>query len=208
MAVSGSVIRTARLLLRPLGPADLDALAVLLGDRESLALWGEPLDRAGAAAWIARNRARYEADGFGRCAIVLRQTGELIGDCGLARTEVEGRAEVELGWIVAGSHQGRGIATEAATAWRDHAFGSLGLTRIVSMISEENVASRRVAEKLGMRDEGPARWHGVPMRRWALQRPQEGGDRGGDEHRDEHGRPQHHGEPRGGQAAGARVEHE
>ena len=168
---SASRITTTRLTLRPLEAGDLDALSRLLGDREALALWGEPLDRAGARAWIERNQARYAADGFGRCAVILRATGELIGDCGLIRTTVEEVAEVELGWITARAHWGTGIASEAARAWRDHAFDELGLERIVSMISAENVASRRVAEKLGMRVERPAVWGGSPMLMYALSAP-------------------------------------
>ena len=142
---------------------DLDELARLLGDREALLLWGDPLDRDGAREWIGRNQTRYERDGFGRCAVILSATGELVGDCGLSRQIIEHAEEVELGWIVARAHQGKGIATEAAGAWRDFAFNALGLTRVVSMVSEENVASRRVAEKLGAHVERPAIWGGLPM---------------------------------------------
>jgi RimJ/RimL family protein N-acetyltransferase len=95
------------LTLRPLCVGDLDEMCVLLGDADALALWGEPLDRDGARRWIDRNMARYEADGFGRCAIVLHATGELVGDCGLIHTEVEGVPEVELGWIVRRSAWGK-----------------------------------------------------------------------------------------------------
>jgi ribosomal-protein-alanine N-acetyltransferase len=164
-------LETERLLLRPLTPADLDAMTILLGDAEALALWGEPLDRDGARAWIERNLARYERDGFGRCAVIWRATGELIGDCGLVRTEVEGAPEVELGWIVRRSYWGLGIATEAGAAWRNYAFEHAGLDRIVSMISEVNLASRRVAEKLGMSLERPAVWGGEPMLMYSLGRP-------------------------------------
>ncbi len=160
---SGMRLQTARLILRPLEHGDLDALSALLGDAEALALWGDPLDRAGARSWIERNQARYAADGFGRCAVVLRDSGELVGDCGLHRTTVEGDDEVELGWIVHRSCWGQGIATEAGAAWRDYSFDVLALPRIVSMISESNAASRRVAEKLGMTVERPAVWGGEPM---------------------------------------------
>ena len=167
-------LETPRLTLRPLDDGDLDDICLLLGDAEALALWGGPLDREGARQWIERNLARYEADGFGRCAVVLRRTGELVGDCGLIRTEVEGVPEVELGWIVRKADWGKGIATEAAQAWRDHAFAQLGLHRIVSMVSPENVASRRVAEKLGMTVERTAVWGEAPMVMYACSRPATG----------------------------------
>jgi RimJ/RimL family protein N-acetyltransferase len=163
-------LRTQRLELRPLNLDDLDDLAVMLGDREALSHWGEPLDRQGARQWIERNLARYETDGYGRCAVSLLWTGELVGDCGLISTTVEGTGEVELGWIVRRSHWGKGIATEAAAAWRDFAFEAIGLERIVSMISRENTASRRVAEKLGMRVEREAVWGELPHLMYSLTR--------------------------------------
>jgi ribosomal-protein-alanine N-acetyltransferase len=164
-------LETRRLTLRPLCTGDLDEMCLLLGDADALVLWGEALDRDGALRWIERNMARYEADGFGRCAIVLSATGELVGDCGLIRTAVERVPEVELGWIVRRAHWGRGIATEAARAWRDLAFMQLRLDRIVSMISEQNDASQRVAHKLGMTVERTAVWDGVPMLMYACVRP-------------------------------------
>jgi RimJ/RimL family protein N-acetyltransferase len=162
MAASDLHLETERLRLRPFTWDDLDDLATMLGDGEALVLWGEPLDREGSRSWIERNLARYAQDGFGRCAVVWRETQELVGDCGLISTVVEDRAEIELGWIVRRSHWGRGIATEAGAAWRDHAFDVLGLERIVSMISERNVASRRVAEKLGFTVEREASWGDLP----------------------------------------------
>lgn len=161
-------LHTPRLELRPLTWDDFDALAALLGDAEALVHFGGAFDDAGVRAWIERNLGRYERDGIGRCAIVLRASGELVGDCGLIRTTVEDAPEVELGWIVRRSHWGQGIATEAGAAWRDHAFGALGLPRIVSMISEENLASRRVAEKLGLRFERHAVWDTEPMMMYSV----------------------------------------
>jgi RimJ/RimL family protein N-acetyltransferase len=164
-------LETERLIVRGFVPDDVDAVTDLMSDGEALAAWGAPLSRDEVLVRIDRNLARYQADGFGRCAIVLRQTGELVGDCGLVRTEVEGTPELELGWIVRRDLWGRGIATEAARAWCDFAFGALGLDRIVSMISEGNVASRRVAEKLGMAVERTAIWGEGPMLEYVLTRP-------------------------------------
>jgi len=150
---------TQRLELRPFVPADADALAHVLSDAEALRFWGPPLSPDEALARIERSRASLRRDGFGRFAVVVRETGELVGDAGLSRTDVEGAEEIELGWAVAREQWGRGYATEAGAAWRDRALGPLGLGRIVSLIRPENAASRRVAEKLGMRIEREALWN-------------------------------------------------
>ncbi len=158
MPTTDLTLQTERLTLRPLTLEDLDEMSTLLGDAEALALWGEALDREGARSWIERNLARYASHGFGRCAVIWRASGELVGDCGLIPTVVEGTDEVELGWITRRSFWGRGIATEAGAAWRDYGLGVLGLDRIISMIDERNAASRRIAEKLGFSVEREAMW--------------------------------------------------
>jgi len=145
-------------------------MATLLGDAEALVLWGGALDRAGARAWIERNIARYASHGFGRCAVILRETDEIVGDCGLIPTVVEGVDEVELGWVTRRTAWGMGIATEAGAAWRDYGFDVLGLERVVSMISAENPASRRVAEKLGFTVEREAIWGDLPHLMYVLER--------------------------------------
>jgi ribosomal-protein-alanine N-acetyltransferase len=163
-------LQTDRLDLRALMLDDLDELASMLADAEGLTYWGPPLTREQSRSWIERNLRRYLQDGFGRCAVVLRSTGELVGDCGLARMLIEGQSVVELGWITRRDHRGKGIATEAAAAWRDYAFDTLGLKRIVSMVSEKNSASRRVAEKLGMTVERGAMMDGLPHLMYSMHR--------------------------------------
>jgi [ribosomal protein S5]-alanine N-acetyltransferase len=163
-------LETDRLELRALTYDDLDELASMLGDAEALIYWGPPLSREESRSWIERNRRRYAVDGFGRCAVILRSTGELVGDCGLARMLIERQPVVELGWIVRLDQRGKGIATEAAAAWRDYGFDSLGLERIVSMVSEKNAASRRVAEKLAMTFEREAMMDGLTHLMYSVRR--------------------------------------
>jgi RimJ/RimL family protein N-acetyltransferase len=166
----GFELLTARLRIRPFAEDDEDAMAALFGDAEALRFWGPPLGRAGVRERIGRNRERLAADGFARCAVVLRHTGELIGDAGLTRTDVEGSEEIELGWVVRRDRWGLGYASEAGAAWRDHAFGPLGLSRFVSLIRGDNTASRRVAEKLGMRAGRDAFWNEAPHIVYELER--------------------------------------
>lgn len=163
-------IGTERLELRPFGPGDEEAMALVYGDAEALRFWGPPLTPEEIRARIRRNLDRLAADGFARWAIVVRRTGELVGDAGLSRTDVEGVEEIELGWVVRPDRWGLGYATEAGAAWVDRAFGALGIRRIVSMIRPDNLASRRVAEKLGMAVEREASWNDAPHLLYALER--------------------------------------
>ena len=87
-----------------------------------------------------------------------RQTGELIGDCGPVWQEIEGRAELEIGYHVNRERWNHGFASEAAKAVMDYAFRQFDVERVVSMIRPENAASRRVAEKNGLTVERVVLW--------------------------------------------------
>jgi RimJ/RimL family protein N-acetyltransferase len=139
-----------RLLFREMTIDDLDAMAALLGDRDVMRYYPRPKDRGEAQAWITWNQGLYHREGFGLWVIALRETGEFVGDCGLTRQEVEGIAEVEVGYHVRADLQRFGYATEAATACRDHARNLLDLQRLIAIIHPANVSSQRVAEKIGL----------------------------------------------------------
>lgn len=144
------VLHTQRLTLREFEPGDLDALAAILSDPETMRYYPAPFDRAAVADWIARNRTRYANDGYGLWAMILNSTAELIGDCGLVRQSVDGVDEIEIGYHVRRDLWGRGYASEAARACRDYGFARLGADRLISLIRPENLASRRVAVKNDM----------------------------------------------------------
>ena len=158
-----TVLTTERLKLRPYRRDDLDSLLPVLGDPHSMRYYPHAFSRGECSAWIERQLQRYEMDGFGLWAVELRETGGFVGDCGLTMQTVDDALEVEVGWHVHPDHQGQGIATEAGLGCRDHAFLSLGLTRLISLVRPENVPSCRVAEKIGMHMEkvtyyGSERW--------------------------------------------------
>ncbi len=93
-----------------------------------------------------------------------------MGDCGAVPQHVDGSDELELGWHVHPAHQGRGYATEAAIAWRDHAFATTDRERLISLILEANVPSRRVAERIGMTPWKTAEFAGRPHLVYAIRR--------------------------------------
>jgi RimJ/RimL family protein N-acetyltransferase len=92
--------------------------------------------------------------------MVLKDSGELIGDCGRILQEVEGTNYVEVGYHVRRDLWGNGYATEAARACMEYAFAKLGVARVISMIRPENMQSRRVAEKNGLSCEKIIFWRG------------------------------------------------
>jgi RimJ/RimL family protein N-acetyltransferase len=136
---------------------DADALLHVFADPRVMASFGDaPFDRRQMERWVRRNLDHQARHGYGLFSVVLRANGLLIGDCGLERMEdVGGAPETELGYELGydlrSDHWNRGLATEAAAAVRDHAFRTLGLPRLIGLIRPGNAASRRVAEKVGLR---------------------------------------------------------
>lgn len=82
--------------------------------------------------------------------LVNKQSGDLIGHAGLIPQTIEGREELEIGYWISRRYWGRGYATEAGKALRDYGFDVLGKNRFIALIHPENLASKRVANKLGM----------------------------------------------------------
>jgi RimJ/RimL family protein N-acetyltransferase len=165
------ILETARLQLREFVPEDATALARVLSDPETMRYYPAPFDRAGVEEWIARNRRRYVLDGHGLWAMILKSSGELIGDCGLTKQNVDGANEIEIGYHVRRDHWGQGYATEAALACRDYGFAKLPVERLISLIRPENLPSRRVAEKNGMKMWKEVIWHGLRHYVYATERP-------------------------------------
>jgi ribosomal-protein-alanine N-acetyltransferase len=144
------VLETQRLVLREFQFEDLDALATILCDRETMRYYPMSFDRAEVTDWIQRNRTRYANDGYGLWPMILKSTRELIGDCGLVRQSVDAVDEIEIGYHMRRDLWNQGYASEAARACRDFGFSNLKVDRLISLIRPENLASRRVAEKNGM----------------------------------------------------------
>lgn len=147
---------------------DLDDMAALLGDPDVMRYYPRPKTREQAQAWIDWNQRLYEEEGFGLWVITHRRTGEFVGDCGLTPQEIEGTIDIEVGYHVRAVLQGRGYATEAAAACRDHACDVLGTNRLVAIVHPDNTPSQRVAEKVGLNFERDATSRtGEPVRIYA-----------------------------------------
>jgi [ribosomal protein S5]-alanine N-acetyltransferase len=166
----GVILETPRLRLREFVPQDVDTLLAVLGDPVAMQYYPAAFDRREVEEWIERNRSRYESDGYGLWAMLLKNSGELIGDCGCFLRDVAGRDEIEIGYHVRRDLWGNGYATEAAQACMQYAFTKLGVDRVISLIRPENVQSIRVAEKNGLTCEKIIFWRGYDHCIYAKQR--------------------------------------
>ena len=149
-----ATLETPRLLLRPLTPADLDRLTEIWTDPDVARLL---LTRPRNGAEVAEKLSAMieHARQFGMWGVVLRATGELIGRCGFyPYAGAGGRVEPELAFLLARAHWGAGLASEAARAALDALFRRHRPARAIALVRPEHAASRRVLEKLGMREEG------------------------------------------------------
>ncbi|HEU5158498.1 MAG TPA: GNAT family N-acetyltransferase [Streptosporangiaceae bacterium] len=141
---------TPRLAFHQMTADDLDDMAALLGDPDVMRYYPRPKTRDEALAWIEWNQRLYRQVGFGLWLLRLRATGEFAGDCGLTPQEVDGVVDIEVGYHIRADLQGRGYATEAAAACRDHARDVLGAERLIAIIHPGNLPSQRVAVKIGL----------------------------------------------------------
>lgn len=156
--MSNVILETERLLLRELTREDFDALLAIWGDAETMLYYPQAYSREMLEAALQRQFNSYANNGYGLWAMILKREQKLIGDCGFLHQEVDGVLELEVGYHVNRQYWGQGFAPEAAQACFEYGFHTLGRQRMISMIRPENLPSRRVAEKNGLRIEKEVFW--------------------------------------------------
>ena len=144
------VIGTERLFLREMNMSDYEALYSVLADSDNMQHYQYAFDEGRVRDWIERNMERYRKDGFGLWAVCMKDTGEVIGDCGLTLQDIEGEMLPEIGYHIRRGCQCRGYAKEAASAVRDWAFKNTDYPALYSYCKYTNIASIRTAEAIGM----------------------------------------------------------
>jgi RimJ/RimL family protein N-acetyltransferase len=146
------VIETARLLLRPPEPRDFEALHAMWSDPEVMRDLGPIKTTANSRATITRHLGYGPSHGLGFHVVERREDGAVLGFCGLKPgapdTPIDG--EVEIGWMFARAHWGKGYAREAAAASLAWAWANREEPRVVAITSASNLASRALMERLGM----------------------------------------------------------
>jgi RimJ/RimL family protein N-acetyltransferase len=166
------MLTTDRLDIRPFQESDLDGLYRMYGDAETMRYSGGSggaHTREETAASLARMIEHQERHGFSLYALIDRERGEFVGECGMVYVEHTG-PEVELVYYIVRNDWGKGYATEAARACLTYGLGDLGLDRIIAIAWPDNPASLRVMEKAGMSYEGPRTYYGREMIRYAAER--------------------------------------
>ena len=143
-------IETERLFLREMNMDDYDALYAVLADKEIMQHYPYVFDEERVKGWIARNMQRYKENGFGLWAVCLKETGEMIGDCGLTLQNIDGEMLPEIGYHIRRDCQRKGYAKEAAGAVLDWALANTDYPSFYSYCKYTNVGSYKTAEAIGM----------------------------------------------------------
>ena len=143
-------LQTEHLVAEPISAAHQDDMLRLLCDPKVAATLGGPPSPARVAAMIEAQSAQFDRHGYGFWVWRDRTTGEVVARGGIQHTHVGDRDEVEVGWAVVSHRWGEGLATELGEASVRAAFDEHGLEELVAFTLPDNVASRRVMEKLGM----------------------------------------------------------
>jgi RimJ/RimL family protein N-acetyltransferase len=142
-------IVTERLILREMNEKDFSALYQVLGDSDIMSHYPYKFDEVRVKGWINRNIERYRVFGFGLWAVCLKNTGEMIGDCGLTMQTINNMIRPDIGYHIRKDQQQKGYAKEAATAVRDWTFNNTPFKIIYSYMKYTNIPSIMTAISYG-----------------------------------------------------------
>ena len=143
------IIETERLFLREMDENDFDALYEVLADADIMQHYPYTFDENRVRNWIQRNIERYRIFGFGLWAVCLKETGEMIGDCGITLQLIDGQIKPEIGYHIRADKQRNGYAKEAAIAVRDWTFNNTPFQIVYSYMKYTNEPSVKTAISYG-----------------------------------------------------------
>lgn len=168
------ILATKRLYLREMEPSDFESLCKILQDEDTMLAYEGAFSDNEVHEWLDRQIARYKKWNFGLWAVVLKETNEIIGQCGLTMQPWKESEVLEIGYLFERANWHLGYATEAARACKKYAFEMLNATEVCSIIRDTNIASQNVAIRNGMtiKDRWIKHYRGVdmPHYRYVVQR--------------------------------------
>ena len=144
------ILETERLYLREMKQSDFGSLCKILQDQEAMYAYEGAFCDDEVQEWLDRQIARYQKWGFGLWAVVLKENGEMIGQCGLTMQPWKEDEVLEIGYLFWRSYWHNGYAVEAAKACKKYAFETLKAKEVCSIIRDTNTASQKVAMRNGM----------------------------------------------------------
>ncbi|WP_321373602.1 GNAT family N-acetyltransferase [uncultured Draconibacterium sp.] len=159
-------IETERLVIRRLYKSDSELWKKFFINNPGIDFLGLEVDMSiedQSKSWIDKQLSRYANNLFGHQALIEKESGLLIGQCGLLTQEIEGNKEIEVGYHILPKYWGMGYATEAATKFRNFAFENELTDTLISVIDIRNTKSMNVARKLGMKQEKQLKIHGLDV---------------------------------------------
>ena len=172
--MTGPVLETERLILRPIAMEDFPRWAEMMGDPEAAKFLGGAQPAAVAWRGFMSMAGAWSLTGVSMFSLVERDTGLWLGRIG--PWQPHGWPGTEVGWGLHPDAQGKGYGVEAATAAIDYAFDVLGWTDVIHCIDPDNTPSRRLAERIGSRNLGPTQmpppYQGLPVDKWGQSRAQ------------------------------------
>lgn len=165
-------LTTERVMLRRFMIEDIDPFFQIMNESEIMRFFPnpDPPPRERVERFVQHQITHWEEYGYGYCAVVLKGGSELIGWNGLSYLPETG--EVELGYLLSKPYRGKGLATEAGQASLRFGFDVFGHDRIIAIVHPENLASQRVALKLGMTFLDRNNYFGMDCFRYFLDRDQ------------------------------------
>lgn len=159
-------LESDRLRTRFLQKDDVQKWIPFCEDEEAvtfLKLFMKPNHLESSQNWIDRQLSRYQEKRYGLQAVLDKNTGELLGQTGLLKQEIDGKWEIEVGYHMFKKNWGKGYAPEAARLFIDFVFSNNLAPSVISIIDINNVNSQRVAEKNGLKRETQTRWQGMDV---------------------------------------------
>ena len=144
------ILETKRLRLREITQTDYKALSQILQDEETMYAYEGAFSDKEVQEWLDRQIRRYKKWGFGLWAVILKETGDFIGQCGLTMQPWKDQEVLEIGYLFQCTHWHKGYATEAAKACKKYAFEVLKAPEVCSIIRNTNIPSQKAALRIGM----------------------------------------------------------
>lgn len=159
------ILETDRLYLREMNQDDFLSLCRILQDDEIMYAYEGAFSDAEVQEWLDRQISRYQKWNFGLWAVILKETDEMIGQCGLTMQPWKDEEVLEIGYLFERLYWHKGYATEAAKACKKYAFEILNADEVCSIIRNTNNASQQVAIRNGMivKDSWTKHYRGVDM---------------------------------------------